>query len=227
MVSIAGSVRRIRRFVIASAGEAERQRVARAERPVRMAPSRPAVGFGTPPPPPPASGRVGHVRSAADAALHWTFTAAIRRCGTAPAILSMIDATDILSARILVVDDDPDAANMLSQVLTLNGYSGVATTIEPRVVRDLHRANEYDLILLDLHMPSMDGFAVMEGLREFERDGYLPVLAITGEPGHRMRALKLGARDFLRKPVDVDELLLRVRNMIEVRLLYKERMPAA
>jgi DNA-binding response OmpR family regulator len=139
----------------------------------------------------------------------------------------MIDATDILSARILVVDDDPDAANMLSQVLTLNGYSGVATTIEPRVVRDLHRANEYDLILLDLHMPSMDGFAVMEGLREFERDGYLPVLAITGEPGHRMRALKLGARDFLRKPVDVDELLLRVRNMIEVRLLYKERTPAA
>jgi DNA-binding response OmpR family regulator len=139
----------------------------------------------------------------------------------------MIDATDILSARILVVDDDPDAANMLSQVLTLNGYSGVATTIEPRVVRDLHRANEYDLILLDLHMPSMDGFAVMEGLREFERDGYLPILAITGEPGHRMRALKLGARDFLRKPVDVDELLLRVRNMIEVRLLYKERMPAA
>jgi DNA-binding response OmpR family regulator len=62
----------------------------------------------------------------------------------------------------------------------------------------------------------------MEGLREFERDGYLPVLAITGEPGHRMPALKLGAKDFLRKPVDPEELLLRVRNMIEVRLLYKE-----
>jgi DNA-binding response OmpR family regulator len=138
----------------------------------------------------------------------------------------MIDATDILAARILVVDDDRDAATTLAQVLTLHGYSAVATVTDPRAVRALHRANDYDLILLDLHMPSMDGFEVMEGLREFERDGYLPVLAITGEPGHRMRALKLGAKDFLRKPVDLEELLLRVRNMIEVRLLYKERAPA-
>jgi DNA-binding response OmpR family regulator len=137
----------------------------------------------------------------------------------------MIDATDILAARILVVDDDPDAANMLAQALALHGYNAVSTTIEPRAVRDLHRTNDYDLILLDLHMPSMDGFAVMEGLREFERDGYLPVLALTGESGHRVRALKLGAKDFLRKPVDMEELLLRVRNMIEVRLLYKERAP--
>jgi DNA-binding response OmpR family regulator len=137
----------------------------------------------------------------------------------------MIDATDILGARILVVDDDPDAASTLAQVLTLHGYSAVATTTDPGSVRGLHRANDYDLILLDLQMPAMDGFVVMEGLREFERDGYLPVLAITGEPGHRMRALKLGAKDFLRKPIDPEELLLRVRNMIEVRLLYKERAP--
>lgn len=137
----------------------------------------------------------------------------------------MIDATDILAARILVVDDDPDAASTLAQVLTLHGYGSVATTTDPGSVRGLHRANDYDLILLDLQMPHMDGFVVMEGLREFERDGYLPVLAITGEAGHRMPALKLGARDFLRKPVDPEELLLRVRNMIEVRLLYKERAP--
>jgi DNA-binding response OmpR family regulator len=62
----------------------------------------------------------------------------------------------------------------------------------------------------------------MESLKEFERDGYLPVLAITGEPGHRINALKLGARDFLRKPIDIEELLVRVRNLLEVRLLYKE-----
>src|SRR6476619_4996471 len=110
----------------------------------------------------------------------------------------MIDATDILAARILVVDDDPDALGTLAQVLTLHGYSAVATTTDPGAVHDLHRANDYDLVLLDLHMPDMDGFAVMEGLREFERDGYLPVLALTGESGHRMRALKLGAKDFLR-----------------------------
>lgn len=139
----------------------------------------------------------------------------------------MIDATDILAARILVVDDDPDAAGILAQLLALHGYSAVSAVTDPRVVRQMHRSHDYDLILLDLHMPSMDGFAVMEDLREFERDGYLPVLAITAEPGHRVRALKLGARDFLRKPVDVDELLLRVRNMIEVRLLYKERAPDA
>lgn len=137
----------------------------------------------------------------------------------------MIDATDILSARILVVDDDPDAASTLAQVLTLHGYSCVETTTDPGAVQGLHRSNDYDLIMLDLQMPNVDGFAVMEGLREFERDGYLPVLAITGESGHRMPALKLGARDFLRKPIDPEELLLRVRNMVEVRLLYKELLP--
>lgn len=138
----------------------------------------------------------------------------------------MIDATDILAARILVVDDDVDSASMLSQALVLNGYSAVTTTSDPHAVHDLHRINDYDLILLDVQMPGMDGFVVMEGLKEFERDGYLPVLALTGEPGHRNRALKLGARDFLCKPVEIDELLLRVRNMVEVRLLYKEREPA-
>jgi len=140
---------------------------------------------------------------------------------------SMIDATDILSARILVVDDDVDEAQLLAQALTVNGYSAVTTTSDPAAVRDLHRRNDYDLILLDVQMPAMDGFEVMEGLKEFERDGYLPVLALTGEPGYRLRALKLGARDFLRKPVDIDELLVRVRNLVEVRLLYKERATAA
>jgi DNA-binding response OmpR family regulator len=139
---------------------------------------------------------------------------------------AMIDATDILAARILVVDDDADSASMLAQALLLNGYNAVSTTSDPRAVRGLHRMNDYDLILLDVQMPGMDGFVVMEGLKEFERDGYLPVLALTGEPAHRIQALKLGARDFLCKPVDVDELLLRVRNMVEVRLLYKERQPA-
>jgi len=139
----------------------------------------------------------------------------------------MIDATDILAARILVVDDNDDDAQLLAQALTINGYSAVTATSDPSSVRDLHRRHDYDLILLDVQMPSMDGFEVMEGLKEFERDGYLPVLALTGEPGHRIRALKLGARDFLRKPVDIDELLLRVRNLVEVRLLYKERAGVA
>jgi CheY-like chemotaxis protein len=139
----------------------------------------------------------------------------------------MINATDILAARILVVDDDPDDAQLLAQALTVNGYTSVNATSDPASVRELHRRNDYDLILLDVQMPTMDGFEVMEGLKEFERDGYLPVVALTGEPGHRMQALRRGARDFLRKPVDIDELLLRVHNQIEVRLLYKERALAA
>jgi len=134
----------------------------------------------------------------------------------------MISTADILKAKILVVDDDPDTANVLRMSLEAWGYADVTTTSEPREVRDLHAEHNYDLILLDLQMPGMDGFQVMEGLKEFEREGYLPVPAITGEPGHKLQALKLGAKDFLRKPVDIDELLVRVRNMVEVRLLYKD-----
>ena len=138
----------------------------------------------------------------------------------------MISAADILAARILIVDDDADAVRTLEQALTGAGYSAVSTTTDPRAVHALHGEHDYDLILLDVLMPGMDGFQVMEGLKEFERDGYLPVLALTGEPGHRTQALRYGAKDFLRKPFDVEELLLRVRNMVEVRLLYKESSAA-
>ncbi len=134
----------------------------------------------------------------------------------------MINTADILQAKILVVDDDRDSAMTMAMTLQHAGYANVTASSDPKVVRDLHRQNNYDLILLDLQMPGMDGFQVMEGLKEFEREGYLPVLAITGEPGHKVSALKLGAKDFLRKPVDIEELLVRVRNMIEVRLLYSE-----
>ena len=140
-----------------------------------------------------------------------------------PAWFAMISAADILTARILVVDDDADAAQVLQLVLTGAGYTAVSKTTEPTTVTELHRRHDYDLILLDVHMPGMNGFQVMEGLKEFERDGYLPVLALTSEPGHRTEALRYGAKDFLRKPFDVEELLVRVRNMIEVRLLYKGR----
>lgn len=136
--------------------------------------------------------------------------------------VAMISASDILSARILIVDDDADAVRTLEQALTGAGYAAVTTTTDPRSVGELHRDHDYDLILLDMQMPGMDGFQVMESLKEHERDGYLPVLALTGEPGHRTQALRYGAKDFLRKPFDVEELLLRVRNMVEVRLLYKE-----
>lgn len=137
----------------------------------------------------------------------------------------MISAADILSARILIVDDDIDALRSLEQVLTTAGYNNVHVTTDPRAVVGMHREHDFDAILLDVLMPNMDGFEVMESLKPFERDGYLPVLALTAESGHRTRALRFGAKDFLRKPFDPEELLLRVRNLVEVRLLYKESAP--
>jgi CheY-like chemotaxis protein len=139
----------------------------------------------------------------------------------------MITAADILSARILVVDDDQDALRSLEQMLTSAGYTGATVTSDPRAVAGLHRERDFDAILLDVQMPHMDGFEVMEALKPFERGGYLPVLALTAEPGHRAQALRYGAKDFVRKPFDPEELLLRVRNLLEVRLLYKDRATAA
>lgn len=139
----------------------------------------------------------------------------------------MISAADILSARILIVDDEVDALRTLEQTLTTAGYSAVTVTTDPHRAVELHRERDFDAILLDVQMPGMDGFEVMEALKPYEREGYLPVLAITAETGHRTRALRYGAKDFLRKPFDPEELLLRVRNLAEVRLLYKDRGLAA
>ena len=94
--------------------------------------------------------------------------------------------------------------------------------MDPHEVCALHRKNRYDLILLDLQMPGMDGFQVMEGLKTNEADGYLPVLVITAQPGHKLRALQAGAKDFISKPFDLVEVKTRIHNMLEVRLLYKQ-----
>ena len=134
----------------------------------------------------------------------------------------MIDSDTILGASILIVDDLETNVMLLEQMLSEAGYRCVTSTMDPRVVCDLHRDNHYDLILLDLQMPGMDGFQVMAGLKEIEIDGYLPVLAITAQPAHKLRALAEGAKDFIAKPFDFMEARTRIRNMLEVRLLYKE-----
>jgi adenylate cyclase len=130
----------------------------------------------------------------------------------------VIDPTDILEAKVLVVDDQEANVLLLERMLTGAGYVSVASTRDPRAVCDLHRKNRYDLIVLDLQMPVMDGFEVMEGLKEIEKDGYLPVLVITAQPEHKLRALRAGAKDFVSKPFDLAEVLTRVHNMLEVRL---------
>jgi PAS domain S-box-containing protein len=134
----------------------------------------------------------------------------------------MIAAEEILAARILVVDDQSANVQLLTRMLEEVGYRNVAATMNPLEVCTLHRKNRYDLILLDLQMPGMDGFLVMEGLKTNEADGYLPVIVLTAQPGHKLRALQAGARDFISKPFDLVEVKTRIRNMIEVRLLYRQ-----
>jgi PAS domain S-box-containing protein len=134
----------------------------------------------------------------------------------------MVNAPDILGASILIVDDQESNVSLLEQLLSETGYTCVASTMNPREVCALHRKNRYDLILLDLQMPGMDGFQVMEVLKTNDADGYLPVLVITAQPGHKLRALKAGAKDFISKPFDLVEVKTRIHNMLEVRLLYKQ-----
>jgi signal transduction histidine kinase len=133
----------------------------------------------------------------------------------------MVSAADILEASILVVDDRPSNVVLLDQLLREAGYHSIASTRDPHEVAPLHQRHRYDLILLDLEMPGMDGFQVMEALKEVEAAGYLPVLAITALPGLKLRALKAGAKDFISKPFDLGEVLIRVHNMLEVRLLHR------
>ena len=129
---------------------------------------------------------------------------------------------DIFSASILIVDDQIVNVQLLEQLLTEGGYTSVSSTMDPRTVCALHEKNQYDLILLDLKMPGMDGFQVMEGLKKSTTDSYLPVIVLTAEPAHKLRALQAGAKDFISKPFDLLEVKTRIYNMVEVRLLYKK-----
>ena len=134
----------------------------------------------------------------------------------------MVVESDILHANVLIVDDQQANVSLLEQLLRETGYTCVASTMNPQEVCALHRKNRYDLILLDLQMPGMDGFQVIEGLKTNDADGYLPVLVITAQPGHKLRALHAGAKDFISKPFDLLEVKTRIHNMLEVRLLYKK-----
>src|ERR1700692_198812 len=134
----------------------------------------------------------------------------------------MVSSADILNARILVVDDQEANVRLLEGMLRIAGYASIESTTDPNEVCELHRKNRYALILLDLQMPGTDGFQVMEGLKEIEEDGYLPVLVITAQPDHKLRALQAGAKDFVSKAFDMGELRARVHNILEVRLLHLE-----
>ncbi len=131
---------------------------------------------------------------------------------------------DLLSARILVVDDQPANVTLLERVLALEGYRNVESFTDPREVGAAYAARRHDLILLDLNMPHLDGFQLMAQLKTLEPDGYVPILVLTAQADRatRLKALSMGARDFLTKPFDRLEVVNRIRNMLEIRLLHNQ-----
>jgi len=134
----------------------------------------------------------------------------------------MIDANDILHARLLIVDDQEANVLLLQRLLTEAGYTHLRSTQQPAQVAQLQREHDFDLILLDLQMPQMDGFQVMESLRSGQATACLPVIVLTASPNHKLRALQAGARDFICKPFDLLEVKTRIHHMLEVRLLYRQ-----
>src|SRR3989304_5501394 len=128
-------------------------------------------------------------------------------------------------ASILVVAGEGSNVLLLKRLLQQAGYTNVRSTTDPREVVPLYNAAPPDLILLDLHMPYLDGFAVLELLAPQMAAGtYLPILVLTADitPEAKRRALAMGARDFLTKPFDPTEVLLRIRNLLETRYLHRQ-----
>ena len=134
----------------------------------------------------------------------------------------MIDRSAIRDARLLVVDDNPENIELLMAVLEHAGYTNVSSTCEAAEVAGLHAEHRYDLILLDMQMPGLNGLDVIKALRTVEPNAYLPVIAITANPSYKIAALQAGARDFITKPFDLAEVHQRIHNLLEVRLLYQK-----
>lgn len=133
----------------------------------------------------------------------------------------MLNPDEIQNAHILVVDDCPVNTELLVEMLNAEGYTRVSALMDSSKVCALHAEHDFDLIVLDMHMPGLNGLEVMKGLKEIEKNGYLSVLAVTGDERYKIAALEAGARDFVTKPYDFLEFSMRIRNMLEVRLLYK------
>lgn len=136
----------------------------------------------------------------------------------------MIDRESILHAKILIVDDNPSNISLLEKLLRLSGYVNLISTTDARETVALFEEHRPDLILLDMKMPHLDGFQVMEQLHSIEGSSSVPTIVITAynAPRLRLKALQEGAKDFIGKPFDFSEVLMRIRNMLEIRFLSKK-----
>lgn len=134
----------------------------------------------------------------------------------------MIPADQIISAKILIVDDQKLHALFLKDVLNQDGFRNIVCLNDPLKALRTVLDSQPDLLVLDLMMPGLDGFQIMSQLTEFRKDSYLPILALSSEKNSeiRLRALQGGATDILNKPYETIEILFRIRNMIEMRILH-------
>jgi putative two-component system response regulator len=133
-----------------------------------------------------------------------------------------VDEQELKQLPILAVDDEESNIMLLRRILERAGYTNIATTTDPTQVPAIYVETRPRLVLLDLHMPQMDGFELMERLGPMTRERRsIPFLVLTADAFDetKRKALSLGARDFLTKPLDQIELLLRVRNVLQVQLL--------
>ncbi len=132
----------------------------------------------------------------------------------------MLEEKTIKEAKILIVDDQPANVTLIEKMLDIDGYINVISTTDPTQVEAIYMEQNSDLILLDLNMPMMDGYQVLAKIREVDPD-YPPIIVLTAQSDResRIKALDLGARDFLAKPFDRVELMTRIRNMLEVRIM--------
>ena len=124
--------------------------------------------------------------------------------------------------KILILDDEPANVTLLQETLVENGYARLEAVLDSK--RALETCNEFlpDLILLDLMMPPPDGFAILEALQQQRDETFLPVVVLTADTNEdtKRRALEAGATDFLCKPFDLTEVILRIRNLLETRRVH-------
>jgi putative two-component system response regulator len=125
-------------------------------------------------------------------------------------------------ARILIVDDEPTNIQVLRRLLLRADFTRIESTTDPRKAAELYVTHRPDLILLDLHMPAMSGLEVIDQLNAISEATYLPILMMTGDltPEARQEALAHGAKDFITKPFHAEEVVLRIRTLLETRFLY-------
>lgn len=136
----------------------------------------------------------------------------------------MISNKDVRDARILIVDDNQVNVTMLEKMLDNAGYTSVLGITDPREVMGIYESFQPEIILLDINMPHLNGYQVMEKINEVKKEAYLPLLVLTAQNDKETcyHALNQGAKDFLTKPFDQTEALIRIRNMLETKLLHDQ-----